>query len=157
MASYRHLARVAVMQTLFAYEFRGGLIEPDLKSNLRDYGDKLIDDPYPKETLEGILKHQEEIRKVIQEMAPEWPIERIAGVDRAILEIGVYELLFNDTIPPLVAINEAIELAKSYGDTNTRVFVNGVLSSVLIKIKKINPSDEKNLPIKSAKKAKKSV
>jgi len=135
MASYRHLARIAVMQTIFSYEFRNGNIEPDLKSNTSAYGDKLKDISFAEEILNGILDHNKEIKKLITENAPNWPFERIAPVDRAILEIGIYEVMFSKDVPPVVAINEAIEIAKVFGDLNSSKFINGVLSSVLNKYK----------------------
>jgi len=134
MASYRHLARIAVMQTIFAYEFRKG-VDPDsmLKYCSREFSDKLKDMDFAETLLKGVIGKNRELTKIIQEEAPEWPIERIAPIDRAILEIGVYEILFSGDVPPIVAINEAVELAKSYGDTNSSKFVNGVLSTVMHK------------------------
>lgn len=134
MASYRHLARIAVMQTLFAYEFRAG-VDPvkTLQVSCSVFSDKLKDLVFANELLNGVLKEQTELGKIMQEEAPEWPIERIAPVDRAILEIGIYEIIFSKDVPPIVAINEAIEIAKSYGDTNSAKFINGVLSTVMHK------------------------
>ncbi len=133
MASYRHLARIAVMQTLFAYEFRGG--EPDsiLSYAAREFSSKLKDLEFARDLLKGIIKQKDHIRDVIQQEAPEWPFERIAPIDRAILEMGIYEILFSGDVPPIVAINEAVEIAKTYGDLNAPKFVNGVLSTVMHK------------------------
>jgi len=140
MASYRHLSRIAVMQTMFEYEFIQKVKSEEinvLKSlayNMTQLADgKLDDDTFARETLEGILAKHDEIFEIIQETAPEWPIDKIAPVDRAILEIGVYEIAFALDIPPVVAINEAIEIAKVYGDTNSPKFINGVLSTVMTK------------------------
>lgn len=144
MASYRHLARIAIMQTLFAYEFRAGTTLPDLEVNCLEFSDKLKDLTFPKALLEGILVKKDRLLEVIQEEAPEWPIERIAPVDRAILEIGTYEILFSGDVPPIVAINEAVELAKAFGDTNSSKFVNGVLSSIMHKYHKISPDVVEN-------------
>lgn len=134
MASYRHLARIAVMQTIFAYEFRPG-VDADfmLKYNTGEFSDKLKDLSFAENLLKGIIEKRGEILKIIQTEAPEWPVDRIAPVDRAILEIGIYEILFSGDVPPIVAINEAVEIAKSYGDTNAPKFVNGVLSTVMHK------------------------
>jgi len=137
------------MQTIFEYEFlssmdRKGLkaakLEPEklLKYNLRHIGEKLSDTSFAEQTLKGILARKKKILKIIQETAPEWPVDKIAPVDRAILEIGVFEIVYADDIPPVVAINEAIEIAKTYGDTNSPKFINGVLSSVMTKYKKNN-------------------
>ena len=134
MASYRHLARIIVMQTIFAHEFRAGVDPADmLKYSAREFSDKLKDLHFAKNLLNGILEKKEEILKVLQQEATEWPVERIAPVDRAILEIGIYEVLYSKDVPPIVAINESVEIAKSYGDTNSAKFVNGVLSTVMHK------------------------
>ncbi|MBU1446225.1 transcription antitermination factor NusB [Patescibacteria group bacterium] len=140
MASYRHLSRIAVMQTIFEYEFlqKTDVKEIDiLKSlvyNMTQLADgKVQDDVFAKETILGVLAKREEIFGMIEENAPEWPVDKIAPVDRAILEIGVYEIAFAEDIPPVVAINEAIEVAKVYGDTNSPKFINGVLSTVMTK------------------------
>jgi N utilization substance protein B len=142
MASYRHLARIAVMQTLFEHEFLQKLLnlkktetkyDPQklLAYNIRQLAKKIKDRSYPENLLKGILKNKKKIFEIIQKYAPEWPIEKIAPVDRAILEIGVYEIVFDENIPPIVAIDEAIEIAKTYGDINSGKFVNGVLSTVM--------------------------
>lgn len=158
MASYRHLARIAVIQTLFAYEFREGKIEPDLESNCREFSDKLTDFSFAQELLDGILKHQEEIRKMITKEAPEWPFERIALADRVILEMGIFEIMFSKDVPPVVAINEAIEISKVFGDVNSSKFINGVLSTIMNKYKEkkktVAPKTTKKAPAKKTKKAK---
>lgn len=139
MASYRHLARIAVMQTIFEYEFLQNMetktLDPKsmLAYNIRQLSSKIKDKSFATETLEGVIKNKKKIHKIIEENAPQWPVEKIAPVDRAILEIGVYEIAFSDDVPPVVAINEAIEIAKVYGDTNSPKFINGVLSSVMTK------------------------
>lgn len=141
MASYRHLARIAAMQTLFAYEFRNGDNPEEILSYcMKEFDDKLKDDQFALLTVKGVLENKEHIYKVMQEEAPEWPVDRIARIDRAILAIGIYEILFSDDVPPVVAINEAVEVAKGYGDVNSPKFINGVLSSVMTKYK---PKTEK--------------
>lgn len=131
MASYRHLARTCVMQTLFAVEFRGGNPSEILEKVLEEFAPKLTETKFAIDTLNGILDNKEEIVKVIQKYAPEWPIDKIAKVDRVILEIGVYEVMYSKDVPQVVAINEAVEIAKHFGDNNTPKFINGVLSSVM--------------------------
>jgi transcription antitermination protein NusB len=138
MASYRHLARIAVMQTIFEYEFtRKDNSEKDINPsgkllyNIKQLSSKIKDTSFAKETLKGVIDNQKEICDIIQKNAPEWPVDKIAPVDRAILEIGVFEIVHSDDIPPVVAINEAIEIAKTYGDTNSAKFINGVLSAVM--------------------------
>jgi transcription antitermination protein NusB len=134
MASYRHLGRIAVMQTIFAYEFRKG-VDPGhmLDYCSREFEGKLKDMGFARGLLEGVIRKLPELVEIIRKEAPEWPVERIAPIDRAILEIGVYEIMFSGDVPPVVAINEAVEMAKSYGDTNSAKFVNGVLSTVMHK------------------------
>lgn len=140
MASYRHLARTCVMQTIFEIEFRNGSLDDSkeerdprklLEAILNEFAPKLTEKEFARETLDGVLKNQKDIIDIIQKYAPEWPIDKIARVDRAILEIGVYEIVFAKDIPPVVAINEAVEIAKHFGDNNGQKFINGVLSSVM--------------------------
>jgi len=138
MASYRHLARIAVMQTLFSYEFRNEKIAPDLESNCQEFADKLTDFTFARELLQGILDKHVEIRKIISIEAPEWPIDRIAPIDLVILEIGAYEILYSSDVPPVVAINEAIEIVKVFGDLNSGKFINGVLSTIMNKYRNID-------------------
>ncbi|MBD3330228.1 transcription antitermination factor NusB [Candidatus Peregrinibacteria bacterium] len=131
MASYRHLARTCIMQTLFVLEFHGGEPEQVLANILHEFAPKLTETEFAKETLKGIVEHKDKIISVIQKFAPEWPVDKIARVDRAVLEIGIYEILYNKEIPDIVAINESIEIAKHFGDENSPKFINGVLSSVM--------------------------
>lgn len=154
MASYRHLARIAVMQTVFAFEFREG-IDADqlLEQNLKEFSDKIQDPSFAVNLLKGVLKMHKELFQIIRDEAPEWPVEKIAPVDRAILEIGIYELLYSKDVPPIVAINEGVEMAKGYGDTNSAKFINGVLSTVMHKYRKEETKTEK----KSEKPKKKST
>ena len=131
MASYRHLARTCVMQTLFSVEFREDNAKELLDRILEEFAPKLTEKDFAYDTLAGVLKNQKKIIKIIQKFAPQWPVEKIARVDRAILEIGIYEIVFTEDVPPVVAINEAIEIAKHFGDDNSPKFINGVLSSVM--------------------------
>lgn len=143
MASYRHLARTCVMQTLFNLEFRTGISSGDFAEDfnidpkklltdiLNEFAPKLTEKDFAFDTLKGVLANKDEIVKIIEKHAVKWPIDKIAKVDRAILEIGIYEIVFAKDIPPVVAINEAIEIAKHFGDDNSPKFVNGVLSSVM--------------------------
>lgn len=135
MASYRHLARIAVMQALFAHEFHGGDAAGMLAYILADQDSKnKVNNPeFAQNLLELVVENLSKVRELINTFAPEWPIDKIAPVDRAILEIGIAEVAFSQTVPPVVAINEAIEVAKTYGDLNSPKFINGVLSSVMHK------------------------
>lgn len=133
MSSHRHLARTCVMQAIFTHEFRGGNAQKILENNLKEFAPKLKNKDFASTLLDGVLSKKKKILKIIAENAPEWPVEKIAKIDRAILEIGIYEIVFAEDIPPVVAINEAIETAKHFGDTNSSKFINGVLSSVMNK------------------------
>ena len=121
------------MQSIFSYEFHND--EPDevLKRSISEYANLEKEEEYAKKTFEGVLKNQKDTFEKIKEFAPEWPIEKIAPVDRAILEVAVYEMLHSEDVPPIVAINEAIEMAKTFGDESAPKFVNGVLSAILKK------------------------
>jgi N utilization substance protein B len=88
------------------------------------------DQPFALQLLQKVVTNHKKIRSTIEKYAPEWPWEKIAPVDRAILEVSVAELLYDKDIPALVAINEGIELAKEYGTESSSKFVNGVLSSL---------------------------
>lgn len=131
MASYRHLARTCVMQTLFELEFKKGDAEKILARTLKEFAPKLSETGFAKETLQGVLKNKAKIKKLIEKYAPQWPYEKIARIDRAVLGIGIYEIVFTKGIPDVVAINEAIEIAKTFGDDNSAKFINGVLSSIM--------------------------
>lgn len=136
MASNRHLGRIVALQTLYEFEFRteSGDNSADaseiLKRNLDRYETAIDDTKFVETLVTGVLKEQKAIDEKIQPIAPDWPIEQIARVDRNILRIGVYELLNQGKIvPPKVAINEAVELAKAFGSDNSSKFVNGVLGT----------------------------
>ena len=130
--SNRHLARTIAMQTLFEWDFRGKQedIQAMVQANLDDFAPDFTDAPFTVNLVKGVLKNQKDIDAVITQYAPEWPLEQITIVDRNILRIGVCELKFNEEIPPKVAINEAIELAKSFGGESSGKFVNGVLGAI---------------------------
>ncbi len=130
MASKRHILRALVMQTLFAWEFRGGDAEAILSYNLVNGGHGMEDQSFALNLLKKIMDNREEVKNAIKKFAPEWPWDKIAPVDRAVLEVGACELMFDPEIPHLVAINEAIELAKEFGTESSSKFVNGVLSSL---------------------------
>ncbi|UTX51600.1 transcription antitermination factor NusB [Candidatus Saccharibacteria bacterium TM7i] len=137
MASNRHLGRIVALQTLYEYEFRtqsndtSADVKGILHRNLERYEEAIGDISFVEAIVEGVLKEQDALDGTIQPVAPDWPIEQIARVDRAILRIGVFELLHRgDVVPPKVAINEAVELAKAFGSDNSSKFVNGVLGTV---------------------------
>lgn len=134
MAS-RHLSRSIVMQSLYEWDFYGmnpGAFDAILERNLEEFGPGLEDKTFVHQLAKGVAKHICEIDKVIEKAAPEWPLAQINVVDRNVLRIGLYELIYanKDEVPPKVAINEAIELAKSFGGENSGKFINGVLGTV---------------------------
>jgi len=136
MASYRHLARTCVMQALFVIEFKGGNSERILANVLDEFAPKIKERDFAIELLAGVIREREKIIEIIQKYAIEWPIDKIARVDRAVLEIGTFEIVFDKKIPQVVAINEAIEIAKHYGEENSPKFINGVLSSIMNEYKR---------------------
>ncbi len=131
--SNRHLARTLAMQSLFLWDFNGK-IEKDFsklkKEIFSNFAPSFDDNGFVEELINGVIKHLPEIDKYIIKYATEWPLEQITIVDRNILRIGVYELIFNDKIPGRVAINEAIEIAKAFGGASSGKFVNGVLGAI---------------------------
>ena len=135
MAS-RHLARSIAMQTLFEWDFHGkkeGSLPEIMERNKKEFGPGLEEEyEFIGRLVAGSIEHLPKIDKILEKAAPEWPIEQITAVDRAVLRLGLYELLFgeHDEVPPKVAINEAIELAKSFGGESSGKFVNGVLGTV---------------------------
>lgn len=133
--SSRHLARSIVMQSLYEWDFRKksqSELKKILKRNIKELGPGIEDTEFIYNLVESIMKSRPKIDKIIEKAAPEWPLEQITTVDRNVLRIGLYELLFGDRkeVPPKVAINEAIELAKTYGGESSGKFINGVLGTV---------------------------
>ncbi len=132
----RHIARSIVLQTLFELDFRdySKLENPEeiLVRNAAEFANDVVDLFFVRTLLTGVMGKKNEIDLVIQKAAPDWPLDKISTIDRNILRIGLYELLFADSkeVPAKVAINEAIELSKSYGGEKSSKFVNGVLGSV---------------------------
>ncbi len=139
MAS-RHLSRSIAMQSLYEWDFYGkkeGALEDIVKRNLKEFGPGLESEDFTWQIINGVIGHLKDIDKVIEKAAPEWPLDQITIVDRNVLRIGLFELLYEDKeeVPPKVAINEAIELAKSFGGENSGKFINGVLGTVYKEIK----------------------
>lgn len=131
MGSSRHLFRIIAMQSFYESEFRDDLtVEEIVKRNV----DKLIPDvedlTFLDKLVAGIQEHKEEVSKLIEKYAPEFPLDQIPVVDKVLLWMSIFELLHDEDIPPKVAINEAVELGKAYGGDNSSKFVNGVLGSI---------------------------
>ncbi len=131
----RHLSRSVVLQSLFEWDFRG---QPDadisaiIARNTKEYAPGMSDFSFVESLMKGIVSKQGDIDKIIEKAAPDWPIDKISTVDRNVLRLGLYELIFSDRgeVPAKVAINEAIELAKTFGGETSGRFVNGVLGAV---------------------------
>lgn len=136
MASNRHLGRIVAMQTLYEYDFRDGTsdkavtLAPILDRNLGEFSSAIDDTAFVHDVVNGVLKNQDKIDAMIGPAAPEWPVDQIAKIDKIVLRIGVYELMIKRDVPPKVVINEAVELAKSFGGENSSKFVNGVLGTI---------------------------
>lgn len=137
----RHLARSVVLQVLFERDSSSGALSHDecvsrLQSYSQEFGARDSDMPFMTQLLQTAVAKQKEIDTVIVKAAPEWPLEKIAAIDRNILRLGLTELLFSDRaqVPAKVAINEAIELAKNFGSASSGRFVNGVLGAVYVEL-----------------------
>lgn len=134
--SARHLARSVSLQTLFELDFTkkgDGEVDNIIARNVQEFAPELSGDfSFVKDLVQNVLAKQSDLDTIIEKAAPEWPIDRISLVDRNILRIGLFELLFADRtkVPAKVAINEAIELAKRFGGESSGRFVNGVLGAV---------------------------
>ncbi len=128
----RHLSRTIAMQTLFVWDFNNRVqdLEDIIKDNFLNFAPEFNDGGFVKELVFGVFNNLENIDKYIEKYAPEWPIDQITIIDRNVLRLGIYELVFSEKIPPKVAINEAIEVAKNFGGESSGKFINGVLGSI---------------------------
>lgn len=130
----RHLLRTVAMQSLFQWDFNG--LQPNalnaiLAQNAKEFAPGVDDLVYAQEVVAGVEEHRAEIDALIQQWAPHWPLDQITNVDRNVLRLGIFELKFDGgKVPPKVAINEAIELAKTFGGDASGKFVNGVLGAI---------------------------
>lgn len=136
MASNRHLGRIIALQTLYEFEFRQSCadgsadLEEVLARNLERYNETIEDKKFVEKLVRGVHKLTKKLDDLLQPIAPEWPLEQIARIDHTILRMALYELTeFKEAVPPKVAINEAVELAKAFGSDNSSKFVNGVLGT----------------------------
>ena len=130
--SNRHLARAIALQSLYEWDFHAKT--PDsgeiVERNLEDFASELDEKDFSVTITKGVMEHLADIDATITRFAPDWPLEKITTVDRNILRIGTFELIYNSEIPSKVAINEAIELAKTFGGESSGKFVNGVLGAI---------------------------
>lgn len=137
MASNRHLGRIIALQTLYEQEFRIECNDVDfdleevLQRNISRYRDMVDDREFIAVLVKGVDTKRDELDAVLQPLAPEWPLEQIARMDRLVLRLSTYELIFGTNVPPKVVINEAVELAKAFGGENSSKFINGVLGTLL--------------------------
>lgn len=143
MASNRHLGRIIALQTLYEYDFRTLAkdasfdLQVALARNMSRYADTVDDAPFVSRLVDGVVAHSQDLLERLAPLAPERPLADIARIDRVILQIGLYELLHEQTTPPKVVINEAVELAKAFGGDNSSKFINGVLGSAY---RQMNPA-----------------
>lgn len=130
----RHLGRTIVLQSFYEWDFYGKKsdLSAIVERNINEFGPGMDEPDFVWNLVKGIVEHLTELDDRIRALAPEWPLEQVAIVDRNILRLGLYEILYAkpDEVPPKVAINEAIELAKNYGGQNSSRFINGVLGTV---------------------------
>ncbi len=129
------------MQSLYEWDFSGKkpeALKKIVEKNIKEFGPGLDDETFIWQLITGVVEHLSQIDKIIEKAAPEWPIEQITIVDRNVLRIGLYELLYEnkEEVPQKVAINEAIELAKTFGGESSGKFINGVLGTVYKEIEK---------------------
>ena len=145
MAS-RHLSRSIAMQSLYEWDFSGKkpeVLNQIIERNVKEFGPGLEDVSFIWQLVTGVVQHLKGLDKIIEKAAPEWPINQITVVDRNVLRIGLFELIYGkkEEVPPKVAINEAIELAKNFGGESSGKFINGVMGTVFkqMNIEENNP------------------
>jgi N utilization substance protein B len=152
----RHLIRTVILQSLYEWDFydKKKDVTEILERNMAEFAPGVDEPEFGWKIMQGVAEHFNEIDNIIKKAAPEWPLNKIAIIDRNILRIGLYELLFAnpDEVPPKVAINEAIELAKNYGGPNTARFINGVLGTIY---REMNPEANANAKVIKADKVEK--
>lgn len=142
--SNRHLARTIALQTLYQWDFNkkdDSKLDFTIKRNMHEFAPEFDDKGFIENLVKGVVKNKEAIDELITKFAPEWPIDQITMIDRNVLRIGIQEMKYDDDIPEKVAINEAIELAKTFGGESSGKFVNGVLGTIYKEIIKDKPAD----------------
>lgn len=159
MASNRHLGRIIALQTLYELTFRkecgDTMVEADaiMQRNITRYKATLDDIAFIEKLVAEVEKEAEELDKLLQPIAPEWPLKQIARIDHVILQMGAYELQRHEDVPRKVVINEAVELAKGFGGDNSSKFVNGVLGTLLRQLypDEVSPTDPPKKAVKPSK------
>lgn len=145
MASNRHLGRIVALQTLYEAEFRISCNDADFKlhdvleRNINRYSETIEDKDFIVSLVDGVSTRETELDAELQPLAPDWPIDKIARIDRVILRMGLYELKYEKDVPPKVVINEAVELAKAFGGENSSKFINGVLGTSFRALESLKP------------------
>ncbi|MEK9173549.1 MAG: transcription antitermination factor NusB, partial [Patescibacteria group bacterium] len=136
----RHLLRTVVLQSLYEWDFynKAKNLDEILKRNIEEFAPGADEPEFAVKTLKKVTDHLTSIDKILTKAAPEWPLDKIAIINRNVLRIGLAELLYSDQeeVPPKVAINEAIEMAKNYGGPNAVKFINGVLGTIYREMEK---------------------
>jgi N utilization substance protein B len=136
--SNRHLARTLALQVLYQWDFHGKK-DKDLSKIIsydkQEFAPEFNDHGFVGDLVKGVIDKLKELDELITKNAPDWPIDQITTIDRNVLRIGLYELLYNKEIPSKVAINESIELAKTFGGEASGKFINGVLGAIYKKQK----------------------
>ena len=145
MASNRHLGRIVVLQSLFEHDFRHDVdedysLDEVIKRNIKQYQKSLNDTEFVDDLVRKVVEISDKLDADIAPLAPDWPVDQIARIDRLILRMSLYELKYGGKTPPKVVINEAVELAKEFGGDNSGKFVNGVLGTAF---RQINPEEAK--------------
>jgi len=151
----RQLCRQVVLQSLYEWDFanqKSDLIKI-VERNINEFAPGIDEPEFVWKIVNGVVQHMKELDEIIIRIAPQWPIDKISIIDRNAFRIGLYELLYADPkeVPPIVAINEAIEIAKNYGGPNSGKFINGVLGTVYKELKaqgkiKDEPREKKAKP-----------
>lgn len=126
----RHLSRTIVMQTIYEWDFRKDRDVMEIAKRNTEQYDAETDAEYIKKAIAGIVENINKIDPLLQQAAPDWPVGQIAVIDKTILRIAIYELIIDRQVPPKVVINEAVELAKTFGSDNSGKFINGVLGTL---------------------------
>jgi transcription antitermination protein NusB len=145
----RHLQRSIAMQSLFEWDFQGQKnekISEITDRNIREFGPGIKESDFAKKLVNGTVENLNKVNQLIEKCAPEWPLDQISAIDRNILRLGIYELMFGnyDEVPPKVAINESIELAKTFGGDSSARFVNGVLGTIYREMGEPMKDDDSN-------------
>lgn len=130
MSVNRHLSRTIAMQSLYEWDFHPDEDILKIADRVMEPVAKDVDVDYLHHVLKGVMEHKDEVDELIEKAAPEWPIDQISVIDKSILRLAGYELLKDQDIPPKVAINEAVEIAKTFGGENSSKFINGVLGTL---------------------------